>query len=92
MKTLVQFVRDNLKCSSTEAYTFINKLRHYDAVDYGRNIIENHLDNFVDGFDTDRIDEETLASIAIRLEDDCMTDLSTIEDDILTDVFGENYG
>lgn len=46
---------------------------------------------FAEGFDVDGIDEETLADIAIRLEDECMTDLSTIEDDILDDVFGENY-
>lgn len=85
---LVKFVKENLKCSSAEAWDFISKFRHYDAVEYGRNIIENHIDSFVEGFDVDGIDEETLASLAIRLEDDCMTDLSSIEDEILRDVFG----
>ena len=92
MDTLVQFVKESFNCSSAKAWGFISKFRHYDAVEYGSNIIENHRDNFAEGFDLDIIDEETLASLAIRLEDDCMTDLSTIEDDILTDVFGESYG
>lgn len=91
MKRLVRFVMKRLKCSHSEALDFISKFRHYDAVDYGRNIIENHEDSFVEGFDTDTIGEETLAAIAIMLEDACMSDLSSIEDQILEDVFGEKY-
>lgn len=91
MKTLNDFIRENLHCSYDEANTFISNFRHYDAVDYGRNIVENHLDSFSDEFDVDSIDEETLACIAIRLEDDCLVDLSIIEDNILKDVFGDKY-
>lgn len=91
MKTLKEFVRGNLHCSYDEASEFISKFRHYDAVDYGRNIIENHIDNFVEGFNIDNIDETTLAAIAITLEEDCLRDLSVIEDDILRDVFGDKY-
>lgn len=91
MKRLVRFVMERLKCSHSEACGFIIEFRHYDAVDYGANIIENHADNFVEGFDTDSIDEETLAAIAIMLEDACMSNLGSVEDQILEDVFGEKY-
>lgn len=89
--TLKDFIRRELKCSYDDAEEFIRKFRHYDAVDYGKNIIQNHIDSFVEGFDTDNVDEETLACIAIRLEDDCLCDLSTIEDRILKDVFEDKY-
>lgn len=40
MTTLNEFVKRNLHCSYDEAAEFISKLRHYDAVEYGRNIIK----------------------------------------------------
>ena len=91
MNTLKEFVRSNLRCSYDETEEFIRKFRYYDAVDYGRNIIENYRGSFSEDFDADNIDEETLACIAIRLEDACLVDLSAIEDNILRDVFGEKY-
>lgn len=91
MKTLREFVRENLHCSYDNANEFISKFRHYDAVEYGRNIIENHCDSFVEGFDIDDIDEETLASVAISVEDESMSDISTVEDDVLKNIFQDKY-
>jgi len=87
MMTLNEFVKQNLHCSYEEATEFISQFRHYDAVEYGRNIIENHEEDFIEGFDIDSIEEETLASIAIKVEDRAMTDLSVVEDEVLKEYF-----
>lgn len=91
MKTLKDFVRENLHCSFDKAEEFISKFRYYDAANYGRSIVENNIDNFTEGFNIEEISEETFASIAIRFEDDCLTDISVIEDRILKDVFEDRY-
>ena len=85
--TLKDFVRSKIHCSYDEAEEFISLFRHYDAVEYGRNIIENHADNFMDEFDVDDIDEDVLAEVAIAVEDRAMQDLSTIEDTVLSELF-----
>ena len=87
MMTLNEFVKRNLHCSYDEAAEFISKFRHYDAVEYGRDIIRNHEEDFIEGFDLDSIEEETLANIAIKVEDRAMTDLSVVEDEVLKEYF-----
>lgn len=89
--TLKEFVRNKLNCSYDDAELFISKFRHYDAVEYGRNILENHEDDFKEGFDIDSIEEETLAKIAIGVENKAMSDLSSIEDSMLEEYFPFEY-
>ena len=87
MMTLNKFIERNLCCSYDEAAEFISKFRHYDAVEYGRDIIRNHEEDFIEGFDLDSIEEETLANIAIEVENRAITDLSVAEDDVLKEHF-----
>ena len=88
---LNEFVRFTLHCSYDEADMFISDFRNYDAVEYGRNILENHEDNFCDGFDIDSVDEDLLIAIAHGVEDEAMDGCGTIEDHVLHDIFGDKY-
>lgn len=86
--TLTEFVRSQVHCSYDEASEFISNFRHYDAVEYGKNILKNHEDDFVDGFDIDAVDDETCAQLAIDFEDLAMSDSSEKEDKVLKNTFG----
>ena len=89
--TLVEFVRSKVHCSYEEAYQFIVDFKHHSDVQGGRNIVENHIDNFNEDFDTDNITDEDYAKIAIEVDEEVYSDIGSKEDEVLSRLYGENY-